>query len=80
MYFINPNITMIKCGEYSEDGDLPYIMIREGSAVSALNATAGIVLEKLGSRPKEVESLIEEIKSEFEEKENMEEDIKNIIN
>ena len=43
MYRINSEITMIKCGEYSEDQEKPYIMIREGSAISALNSTAGML-------------------------------------
>lgn len=79
MYRINSEITMIKCGEYSEDQEKPYIMIREGSAISALNSTAGIVLEKFNETPKELNEIIEELKIEFVQEEGMVEEIKNIV-
>lgn len=79
MYKYNSQIRTIKNDENIDDYQKPYLFIRDGSSVFALNYTAGIILEKIKEKDLEFEELINELSCEFELSEDITNDVQDIL-
>ena len=65
IYMISPSISILRISDIPDDPDDPFLMVKDGSVISTLNYTAGILLLLVSKGGMTLDEIFVEVESQF---------------
>ena len=75
IYSISPSISLLQVKDVPENVDDPFFMVKDGSVISTLNYTAGLLLLLVSKKGKPIEEIYIEVERMFEDSDEIRADI-----